>query len=75
MTPMKLKTMGDVLFEGLLVFGGSLAISDTLNVGITVAGSVSVDLVDPVTPSTMLTVVESPVHVLSSVSLQMNIYV
>ena len=58
MTPMKLKTMGDVLFEGLLVVRGSPTIADTLGIGVIVTGSVRVEIVDPVTLSTTLTVVE-----------------
>ena len=58
MTPMKLKMMGDVLFEGLVVVGGSPTITDTLGDGAIVTGSGSVEIVDPVTLSTTLTVVE-----------------
>ena len=60
MTPTKLKTMGDV-FEGLLVFGGSLAISDTLGVDVTVTSSMSVEIADPVTLSRLLRILESAV--------------
>ena len=44
MTPMKLKMMGDVLFEGLLVVRGSPTVTDILDVGDIVAGSVSAEL-------------------------------
>ena len=47
MTPMKLKTMGDVLFEGLLVVRGFPTITDTLSNGVTVTGSVRVEIADP----------------------------
>ena len=57
MTPMKLKTMGDVL-EGLLVVRGSPTVTDTLGDGVIVTGSVSVESVDEITPSRLLRVVE-----------------
>ena len=61
MTPMKLKMMGDVLFEGLLVVRESPTVTDTLGVGVIVTGSVSVEIVDPVTLSRLLRVVGSAV--------------
>ena len=63
MTPMKLKMMGDVLFEGLLVVGEPPTVTDTLGVGIILTGSVSVEIADPVTLSTTLTVVEFTVFI------------
>ena len=57
MTPMKLKMMDDV-FEGLLVVRGSPTITDTLGVGVIVTGSVSAELVDEITLSRLLRVVE-----------------
>ena len=62
MTPMKLKTMGDV-FEGLLVVRESSTISDTLGVGVIVTGGVSAELVDEITLSRLLRVVESIVYI------------
>ena len=59
---MKLKTMGDV-FEGLVVVRGSPTITDTLGDGVIVTGSVSVEIVDPVTLSTTLTVEEFTVFI------------
>ena len=60
MTPMKLKTMGDV-FEGLLVVRGSPTVTDTLIFVVTVASSGSVEVVDPVTLSKLLRVMRSAV--------------
>ena len=59
MTPTKLKMMGDVLFEGLVVVGGSPTITDTLGVGVIVAGR----MVDSVTGtlSRLMTVVKATV--------------
>ena len=62
MTPMKLKMMGDV-FEGLVVVRGSPTVTNTLGDGVVVTGSVSVKIVDPVTLSTTLTVVEFTVFI------------
>ena len=50
MTPTKMKTMGDVLFEWLLMVGGSPANTDILGVGALAAGSLSAALVNPATP-------------------------
>ena len=61
MTPMKLKMMGDV-FEGLVVVGGFPTVTDTLGVGVIVTGSVSAELVDEITLSRLLRVVESIVY-------------
>ena len=61
MTPMKLKTIGDVLFEGLVVVRGSPTITDTLGVGVIVTDSVSVEIVDPVTLLRLLRIVESAI--------------
>ena len=54
MTPMKLKMMGNVLFEGLLVVRGSPTITDTLGVDVIVTDSVRVEIVDAVTLSSLL---------------------
>ena len=62
MTPMKLKMMGDV-FEGLVVVGGFPTVTDTLGVGVIVTGSVSAELVDEITLSRLLRVVESIVYI------------